>query len=115
MITKPIAARTQLKGMIMKQIARTLLVVSLATTAVAAFAAPPSGPSSAQETTSLWSEFPNMRTYADSHRNDAIVVSGAPVFPSSANETTSLAEEGLVPRRDGGSKAYAGVAQPARN
>jgi len=55
----------------MKRIAQALLVVSLATTGAAAFAATPSFPSSAQETTSLSSEFPTIRTYADSHLGGA--------------------------------------------
>jgi hypothetical protein len=56
--------------MTMKRIAQTLLLISLATTGAAAFAATPSSPSSADETTSLSSEFPNMQTYADQHRKD---------------------------------------------
>ncbi|MEA3155948.1 MAG: hypothetical protein QOK44_3537 [Betaproteobacteria bacterium] len=135
----------------MKRIAQALLVVSLATTGAAAFAATPSFPSSAQETTSLSSEFPNIRTYADSHlgdaasqtamtfpsggveqmplsrefpnirsyadlhRNDAVAVASTPTFPSSTNETTSMASEGLVPGLNGGTSAYAGVAQPSGN
>jgi hypothetical protein len=57
--------------MTMKRIAQTLLVISLATAAGATFAATPSYPSSANETTSISSEFPNIRTYADIHRTDA--------------------------------------------
>jgi hypothetical protein len=57
--------------MIMKRIAKTLVVISLATASAAAFAASSSFPSSAEETTSLSSEFPNMRTYGNSHLGDA--------------------------------------------
>jgi hypothetical protein len=75
--------------MIMKRIAQSLLVVSLATTGVAALAATPSYPSSAQETTSLSSQFPNMRTYADSHRDD-VASQPAMTYPSAAIEQMPL-------------------------
>ncbi|MGZ5140639.1 MAG: hypothetical protein ACXWCP_23235 [Burkholderiales bacterium] len=55
----------------MKRIAQTLLAISFATAAAATFASTPSYPSSADETTSISSEFPNIRSYADMHRNDA--------------------------------------------
>src|ERR1700687_1505204 len=71
------------EGIIMKRIAQTLLVISLATAGVTAFAATPSFPSSANETTSLVSEFPNMQTYAAQHRND--VARQSPMtYPSAA-------------------------------
>jgi len=74
----------------MKRITQTLLVLSLAT-ASASFAATPSYPSSADETTSLSSEFPNMQTYADKHRNDA--ANRAPMtYPSGGRETTPLSQ-----------------------
>jgi hypothetical protein len=61
-------------------------------------------------------EFPNLRSYADIHRNDAAVVASTPAFPSSAEETTSMAEEGLVPGlNDPGRNAYAGAARPIHN
>ena len=80
------------KGMTMKRIAQTLLVISLATTGVAAFAATPSFPSSAQETTSLSSEFPNIRTYADSHLGDA-ATQAAMTYPSFGAQETPLSAE----------------------
>ena len=55
----------------MKRIARTVLVLSLATTSVAAFAATPSYPANVPDEVSLSSEFPNMQTYADRHRDSA--------------------------------------------
>jgi hypothetical protein len=74
--------------MIMKRIKETLLVISLAT-ASASFAATAAYPSSADEQTPLSSEFPNMQTYADLHRNDA--AHQAPMtYPSAGQETTAL-------------------------
>jgi hypothetical protein len=74
--------------MIMKRIKETLLVISLAT-ASASFAATAAYPSSADEQTPLSSEFPNMQTYADLHRNDA--AHQAPMtYPSAGAETTPL-------------------------
>ena len=73
----------------MKRIMQTLLVISLATAASAGFAATPSFPSSALDQTPLSSEFPNMQTYADLHRND--VANQAPMtYPSAGAETTPL-------------------------
>jgi hypothetical protein len=57
--------------MTMKRIARTLLVISLATAGGAAFAATPTFPSSAQQETPLSQEFPNIGTYAQEHRDSA--------------------------------------------
>jgi hypothetical protein len=67
--------------MTMNRIAKTLLVLSFATAAGGAFAAQPTFPSSANETTSLSSEFPNVRTYADSHYGDA-ASQAAMTYPS---------------------------------
>jgi hypothetical protein len=78
--------------MTMKRIAQTLLVISLATAAGATFAATPSYPSSAPETTSLSSEFPNMATYADSHRNEA-ANQQAMTYPSFGAQVYPLAGE----------------------
>jgi hypothetical protein len=78
--------------MTMKRIAQTLLVLSLVTAASATFAATPSYPSSAQETISLASEFPNIRTYADTHRND--VANQPPMtYPSAGMQVTPLSAE----------------------
>src|ERR1700738_389960 len=78
--------------MTMKRIAQTLLVISLATVGGATFAATPTYPSSAPETTSLSSEFPNMQTYADMHRNDA-ANQAAMTYPSGGVEQMPLSRE----------------------
>jgi ribosomal protein L20 len=62
---------TYLKGVAMKRIARTLVVVSLASAATAAVAADTPYPSSAQQETPMSQEFPNSQTYKSEHRNDA--------------------------------------------
>jgi hypothetical protein len=76
-------ARPQLKGNIMKRIATALLVATLSTAATAAFA---------DETQSFFSEFPTMRTYADTHLNDR---AGAPTagFPSAGSQEVPLINE----------------------
>src|ERR1700738_439061 len=78
--------------MTMKRLAKTLLVVSLVTAGGASFAATPSFPSSAPETTSLSSQFPNMRTYANIHRNDA-ANQAAMTYPSFGAQVYPLAGE----------------------
>jgi hypothetical protein len=83
---------TSEKEMTMKRLAKTLLVVSLVTACGASFAATPSFPSSAPETTSLSSQFPNMRTYADMHRNDA-GNQAAMTYPSFGAQVYPLAGE----------------------
>jgi hypothetical protein len=77
------------KGTIMKRIASLLSAVAIATAAGSAIA---DSPSSANETTSLSSIFPQIRTYADLHRND-LAKQESVAGPSSANETTSMASE----------------------
>src|SRR5687767_11700680 len=72
----------------MKRIAQSLLVASLATS-VAALAATSSFPSSANETTSLSSVFPDMPTYADNHR-DSAASQQAMTFPSGGVEQMPL-------------------------
>src|SRR4051812_28835880 len=71
-----------LKGMTMKRFA---IVVCAATVAMSASSAFAQFPSSANETTSFASEFPNIVTYADLHRND-VAKQASSSFPSSANE-----------------------------
>jgi hypothetical protein len=83
---------TSEKEMTMKRLAKTLLAVSLVTACGASFAATPSFPSSAPETTSLSSQFPNMRTYAAMHRNDA-VHQAAMSYPSFGAQVYPLASE----------------------
>ena len=75
----------------MKRITQTLLVISLAT-ASAGFAATPSYPASAEEQRSLSSEFPNMPTYADSHRNEAVNQQPM-IYPSGGIEQMPLSAE----------------------
>lgn len=70
----------------MKPVAKLLSAAIIATASASAMA---QFPSSANETTSLWSIFPEMTTYADLHRNDPVRVADGP-YPSSANETTAL-------------------------
>ena len=70
----------------MKPVAKLLSAAIIATASASAMA---QFPSSANETTSLWSIFPEMTTYADRHRNDPVRVADVP-YPSSANETTAL-------------------------
>jgi hypothetical protein len=70
-ITLDMTACIHLKETTMKRIAKTLLVISLASATFGVFAASSASPSSAEETTSLWSEFPNMRTYADTRPGNA--------------------------------------------
>ena len=55
----------------MKRIARTIVVVSLATAATGAAAASTALPSSAQDTYSQYDVFPNMETYASRHSDSA--------------------------------------------
>jgi hypothetical protein len=148
-----------LKGIAMKRIATTLLIVTLASTATAATAAvnqygnpisgdnsypasvpdeyslasefpnmvtykeehkndpvPPSNvsttglnqygnpisgdypyPASVPNSYSLASEFPNMVTYEDEHRNDPVTQSNTPTSPYSVPDSVSMADEGLVP------------------
>jgi hypothetical protein len=67
----------------MKRIATALLVATLATAGTAAFA---------DETQSFFSEFPNMRTYADTHLHDRAGERGMN-YPSSASQEDPLAAE----------------------
>jgi hypothetical protein len=67
----------------MKRIATALLVATLATAATAAFA---------DEHQSFFSEFPNMRTYADTHLRDRAGRPGMN-YPSSASQEDPLAAE----------------------
>ena len=90
----------------MKRIATTLVIVTLATTATAATAAlnqygnPISGdypyPASVPNGYSLASEFPNMVTYQDEHRNDPVPPSHTAASPYSVPSSVSMADEGLV-------------------
>jgi hypothetical protein len=74
---------------IMNRISKTLLVLSLSTATSAALAVDSAFPSSADDQIPLSAEFPNMRTYVDVHRNDAMA-------RSSTREEPSIAEEGRV-------------------
>jgi hypothetical protein len=76
----------------MKRIAQRLLVISLVTAASATFATTPSYPSSAEEQTPLSSEFPNIGTYADSHRNEAVDQQPM-IYPSGGIEQMPLSAE----------------------
>ena len=69
----------------MKRVAILLSAVTIVVASASAFA----DPSSADETTSFASSFPQITTYADLHRNDITRQASTP-FPSSADETTSL-------------------------
>ena len=83
-----------------------VIVATLAGTATAATAAlneygnPISGdypyPASVPNSYSLASEFPNMVTYEDEHRNDPVPLSNTP-SPYSVPNSVSMADEGLVP------------------
>jgi hypothetical protein len=59
-------------------------------------------------------EYATLRSYADTHTNDAPLVASTP-FPSSAEETTSMAQEGLVPGLGQGPNVYAGAGRPVHN
>jgi hypothetical protein len=62
----------------MKIIARTLLVVTFATTAAGAIAADSPFPSSAPETYSQSDVFPNVQTYEQAHRSSAMTQAPIP-------------------------------------
>jgi hypothetical protein len=83
----------------MKRIARTLVILSLASAATAAVAADTPYPSSAQEETPLSSEFPNAPSYKQQHRKDAGQQSRTPRSAGGARSATeqSKADEGRVP------------------
>ena len=73
----------------MKRSASVLCAVTIAMAASSAWA---QFPSSVDDTTSLVSEFPNIVTYADLHKNDFVRQANSP-FPSSVDDTTSLVSE----------------------
>src|SRR3954466_14249020 len=91
----------------MKRIATALLVAALASTATVAsahlnqYGNPISGddpyPASVPNGYSLYSEFPNMVTYQDEHKNDPVTPSHASSSPYSVPNSVSMADEGLVP------------------
>src|SRR5689334_5976479 len=72
-------ASIDLKGSIMKRIGILLSAVTVAVASASAFA----DPSSADETSSFASSFPQITTHADLHRNDLVTQASTP-FPSSA-------------------------------
>jgi hypothetical protein len=84
---------TYLKELNMKRIARTLVVVTLSGAAAAAVAADTPYPSSVQQEIPLSSEFPNMETYKQEHRNDAGQKPTTSTTPSSVPAETPLSSE----------------------
>jgi hypothetical protein len=54
-------------------------------------------PASVPNGYSLASEFPNMVTYQDEHRNDPVPPSNTATSPYSVPSSVSMADEGLVP------------------
>jgi hypothetical protein len=54
-------------------------------------------PASVPNGYSLASEFPNMVTYEDEHRNDPVRPSNTSTSPYSVPSSVSMADEGLVP------------------
>jgi hypothetical protein len=86
------------EGITMKRIARTLVIVTLASTGTAAVAADTPYPSSVQQEIPLSSEFPNSPTYKQEHRKDAGSQSkgqqsGTPTYPSAGAQQTPLSSE----------------------
>ena len=76
----------------MKRIARTLVIVTLASAATAAIAADSPFPSSAQDQYPLVQEFPNIVTYKQEHRDSAATQRSVP-GPSSAQQEYPLSSE----------------------
>jgi hypothetical protein len=95
---------TNLKGVTMKRIARTLIIVALASAATAAVAAQDAGtaaaraadkpyPESAPQEIPMSAEFPNSPTYKQEHKNDAGRQSRTPNSPSSVSNEIPLSAE----------------------
>ncbi|MEA3158129.1 MAG: hypothetical protein QOK44_5718 [Betaproteobacteria bacterium] len=76
----------------MKRIARTLVIVTLASAATAAMAAGTPFPSEAQDQYPLSQEFPNIVTYKQEHRDSAATQPSAP-SPSAALQEYPLSGE----------------------
>jgi hypothetical protein len=85
---------TYLKGVTMKRIARTLVIVTFASAAAAAVAADTPYPAEAQQETPLSSEFPNITTYKQEHKNDAGQQSRTPASRSARGARSGTAQPG---------------------
>jgi hypothetical protein len=93
----------------MKRIAKALVILTLASAATVASAQtalnqygnPISGdypyPASVDNGYSLASEFPNMTTYKQEHKNDPVPPSQTAASPYSVPSSASMADDGLVP------------------